>query len=79
MLRNIENDTNHNTLQTKLVGFDLAALWMPKMAEQAQLQTVVGLVFCWHPCLSLVGELMSRAVGPEYCPTEILRWRLKCP
>ena len=30
----------------KLVGFDLTALWMPKAAEQAQPQTVVGSLFC---------------------------------
>ena len=54
----------------KLMGFDIVAFWMPTVAEQIQLQTVVGSLFCWHPCLPLVGEPRLRAVGPEHRPPE---------
>ena len=39
----------------KLMGFDIAALWMPTAAEQIQLQTVVGSLFCWDPRLGSQG------------------------
>ena len=55
-------DADVDVLQPKLVGFDLVALWTPTAVEYSQLHTVVGLLFCWRPRLSSVGEPRLRAV-----------------